>query len=165
MKTRGRPLATMSDKQRARLAELGIRYPSSTFVPKPAMTARRPKDTGPKRSVAELVRERSGGMCEWQDCPRPQTDVHHRLNRKQGGRHGDAAERVNGAAWLLAACRPHHAAVTSPFGHRRKVARDRGWLLEEHEDAAQVPVWTRHSDQPVYLTADGSWVRFGEACA
>lgn len=158
-------MRAMSAKRLAEFEALGV-YPTSTFKPKPPKmaTAKRPS-TGPKQSVVELLIARSGGMCEWSDCPQVATDKHHRLNRKNGGRHGEMRERLNGVAWLLHACRVHHAYVTSPFGRRRKVARDRGWLLEEHEDAAQVPVWTRHSDQPVYLTADGLWVRFGEACA
>lgn len=156
----------MSDRRRAELAEAGITHPTSTLVSKRAPEKpKRQAYTGPKKSVTELVDDRSGGLCEWTDCGQPQTERHHRLNRKNGGRHGEAKERVNGTAWLLGACRVHHAFVTSPYGHRLKVARDRGWLLHENEDATQVPVWTRHSDQPVYLTADGLWVRFEEACA
>ena len=159
----------MSARRAAEWEALGIR-PTSTFKPKPKpkakmATPKRQAYTGPKKSVTELVDERSGGMCEWSDCGQRQTERHHRLNRKNGGRHGEAKERVNGVAWLLGACRVHHAFVTSPYGHRLKVARDRGWLLLEHEDATQVPAWTRHSDEPVYLTADGAWVPFQEACA
>lgn len=162
---RGTGLAPMSAKRRALLAAEGNPFPTSTFASKPKMATAKRASTGPTRSVAELLAERSGGMCEWTDCPAVATDKHHRLNRKNGGRHGEMRERLNGVAWLLHACRVHHAFVTSPFGRRREVARERGWLLEEHEDAAQVPVWTRHSDQPVYLTADGLWVLFEEACA
>lgn len=165
------PIAPMSERRRAEMEQQGVKYPTSTFAPsKPKAAAsrqvnRRAMDTGPKRIVRDLVRERSGGMCEWPVCPQLATDVHHRLGRKQGGRHGDARERINGAAWLLHACRPHHVYVTSPVGDRRAVARTMGWLLHEHEDGFQVPVWTRHDAKPVWLLADGSWLRFEEANA
>lgn len=164
---RGTGLKPMSDKRRAELAAQGVTNPSSTFKPKPkpAKTAKRGSYTGPKRSVAELVDARSGGICEWPGCPESQTERHHRLNRKNGGRHGEAKERVNGVQWLLGACRVHHAYVTSPFGERRAVAKSMGWLLLEHEDAGLVPVWTRHSDQPIYLAADGGWATFEEVGA
>jgi hypothetical protein len=166
MTLRRTKLRAFSDKRLRELADAGIAHPTSTFKPKPKMAMpKRAKDTRPKRSVEELVDARSGGMCELPDCARQQTDRHHRLNRKQGGRHGEAKERVNGVAWLLGVCRPHHRRVTSPVGEVRKEALDKGWLLLEHQDATRVPVWTRHSDEPVYLTADGAWVPFQEACA
>src|SRR5688572_2138184 len=96
-------LPKMSAKRRAQRAAEGDPFPTSTFrKPKLAMP-KRAKDTGPKRSVEEMVDARSGGMCEWPTCPMPQVHRHHRLNRKQGGRHGEAKVRVNGAAWLLGA--------------------------------------------------------------
>jgi hypothetical protein len=80
--------------------------------------------------------------------------MHHRLNRKQGGRHGEAAVRINQAAWLLDACRLHHNAVTSPVGAARDLAREMGWLLHEGEDARTVPVASRHGR--VLLADDGT---------
>jgi hypothetical protein len=159
-------LPAFSRRRLQEFADAGILHPTSTFKPKPKKaTGKRQACTGPKKSVTELVDERSGGVCEWPDCGQRQTERHHRLNRKNGGRHGEAKERVNGVAWLLGACRPHHRRVTSPVGEVRKEALDKGWLLLEHQDATRVPVWTRHSDEPVYLTADGAWVPFQEACA
>jgi hypothetical protein len=107
--------------------------------------------------VIALVGQRSAGWCEWPGCRRPGTDRHHRLNRKAGGRHGTAAQRINGAAWLLVCCREHHQAVTSPTGAGRAAAIERGWLLLEHQHAEAVPVWTRHHLEPVLLAADGTW--------
>lgn len=158
----------ISKKRRAKLAAAGIVHPTSTLVParKPAMAAaKKPAFTGPKRSVCDLVDVRSGGLCEWPQCTQRGTDRHHRLNRKMGGRKGAAKATVNGTAWLLKVCTVHHAYVTSPVGERRAVARSMGWLLHENEDAARVAVWTRHHDQPVWLLADGSWLRFEEAGA
>jgi hypothetical protein len=118
MSLRRTELRAFSAKRMAELEAQGIR-PTSTFKPtQRKATGKRPKDTGPKQSVTELVHKRSGGMCEWSGCTEPATDKHHRLNRKDGGRHGEMRDRLNGVAWLLHACRVHHAYVTSPFGHR-----------------------------------------------
>ena len=118
---------------------------------KPA--TRRPKDTGPTARVRALVRLRSQGWCEWPVCGRTATDVHHRLNRKAGGRHGEMARRINQPAWLLHACRDHHRAVTSPAGAALDLAHDTGWLLREGSDALLIPVSSRHGC--VWLTDDG----------
>lgn len=134
-------------------------------VGEPQAKRKRPRYTGPDRSTCLLVDRRSGRTCEWPGCTALQTDRHHRLNRKQGGRHGEAQARVNGAAWLLAACRVHHAYVTSPFGERREVAIRLGWLLLEHQDAPQAPVLTRHHQEPVWLDNDGNWHEYAEGAA
>lgn len=125
------------------------------------------KDTGPKRPTVALLAARSDGWCEWPTCNQLATDNHHRLNRKAGGRHGEAAERINGAAWLLAACRTHHRRVTSAYGAVLILVKRMGWVLTEDQDATVVPVLTRHDEHPVLLDNDGGFsrVRFEEACA
>ena len=127
------------------------------------------RDTGPTARVRRLVYLRCGadlgprgrilepGWCEWPGCWSPRTDLHHRLNRKTGGRHGDRADELNQAAWLLATCRDHHQQVTSPSAAQLVEARAMGWLLREHEDALLVPVLTRHHPVPVLLDNDGGW--------
>lgn len=125
----------------------------------------RPRNTGPKRPVLEVVNERAGALCEFYECIARWADTHHRLNRKQGGRHGEMAERINGAEWLLKACRFHHRLVTSPVGAERKRVMDLGWLLLEHQDALRVPVLTRHDEEPIWLLPSGEWLRYEEACA
>jgi hypothetical protein len=112
------------------------------------------RDTRPTAKVRALVRERSGGWCEWAGCWLAASEQHHRLNRKQGGRHGEAAVRINQAAWIVDACAEHHRLVTSPHGAARQLARESGWLLEEHEDARAVSVLSRHGR--VWLGDDGS---------
>lgn len=77
----------------------------------------------------------------------------------------EARVRVNGAAWLLGCCRIHHAYVTSPFGERRQIAEAMGWLLREHQDAARVPVRTRHHRDPVWLDNAGKWHTYEEGAA
>lgn len=154
----------MSAKRRAMLAAQGVAHPSSTLVTR-TVTNTRARDTGPKQSTRDVVKERSGGMCEWPACPEMATDIHHRLNRKDGGRHGEARERLNGPQWLLHACREHHRKVTSAWGAVLILAKRMGWVLMEHQDALRVPVLTRHDEYPVWLLPDGKWLTYEEACA
>ncbi|MCW6003929.1 hypothetical protein K1W54_04935 [Micromonospora sp. CPCC 205371] len=160
-----KPLAPMSERRLMELKAAGLPV-NSTLVPRqranldrqPRSSTRR--DTGPTVSTTKLLHRRSGKVCEWPGCVQPATEKHHRLNRKSGGRHGEARERVNGVAWLLHACHTHHAYVTSPFGERRQRALAMGWLLTENQDALRVPVLTRHDDEPVWLDAEGMWHLF-----
>ncbi len=103
--------------------------------------------TGPSARVRKLVRRRAQDACEWPACGRVGTDYHHRLNRKAGGRHGERRQQVNSASWVVLACRPHHEYVTSPHGTAREDVMARGWLLEEHQVAGEVPI-----------RLDGGWV-------
>ncbi|MEU0078627.1 hypothetical protein ABZY58_12075 [Micromonospora tulbaghiae] len=146
-------LNPMSPKRRAELAAAG-RSAFSTFTNTGAGLSRaaadrdrkpkrKPAYTGPSDRVKALVDGRSGGRCEWPGCERAQQDRHHRLNRKAGGRHGEAAERINQASWLLGVCRRHHDRVTNPVGEVRVEAERMGWILREHQDAATTPVLTR----------------------
>lgn len=139
--TRNARLPRVSTKRAAALAN-GAKVP-------------RQRATGPTPAVRNAVAARSAGQCEWPGCVRAATDVHHRLNRKAGGRHGAMAALINGVAWLLHACRPHHEFVTSPHGEARVLALATGWLLLEGQDAELVPVRTRHAVGPVWLTAAG----------
>lgn len=166
---RSSPLKPMSDRRRAYLASVGV-IPSSTLArtPIPKMVAPKPirrSDTGPSRRVVELLSARSSGFCEMPGCIRAATDKHHRLNRKAGGRKGAMRDRINGVAWLLHACRPHHDVVTSPVGATREQVIRMGWLLLEGQDALSVPVLTRHHPMPVWLDDDGSWHAYEEGAA
>ncbi len=159
-------LSPYSKRRWGEVTAAGFR-PTTSFRPKPREAEKRKpsRRTDPKRSVCELVDERSKGMCEWQGCPRLGVDRHHRLNRKSGGRHGEMAELVNGAAWLLKVCKVHHAYVTSAYGKQLAEVRRKGWVLREGQNALRVPVLTRHDEEPVWLLPDGSFLRFEEACA
>lgn len=121
--------------------------------PKTAARQRR-RDTGPTAKVRALVRKRSGGQCEWPGCWQQAIQQHHRLNRKNGGRHGEMGRRINQAAWILDACHTHHDRVTDPVGVARQEVEEAGWLLREHQDARDTPVTTRHGR--VWLADDGS---------
>lgn len=111
----------------------------------------------PTPETRALVMRRSNAYCEWIGCRAVGTDVHHRLNRKAGGRSGLSSLRVNSPAYLLVACRYHHQMVTSQHGVSLQLARETGWLLREHEDGTQVAVLTRHRPEPVLLKDNGSW--------
>lgn len=100
--------------------------------------------TGPSATVRAKVRARAGHCCEWPGCGRVATDLHHRLNRKQGGRHGARREQLNQPAWLLYACRAHHEHVTSAHGLRLVDVRAMGWVLTEGQDATEEAVHTSH---------------------
>lgn len=161
-----KPMKQISDE---RLEQFGGRMPFNSLekpgAEKPAWKPKRHADTGPKQSQVDLLFKRSLRICEWPGCWQPATDKHHRLNRKDGGRHGEMRDRLNGVAWLLHACRVHHAYVTSPHGFRRRKAMEMGWLLLENQDALRVAVITRHHDQPVWLLPTGKWLKYEEACA
>jgi hypothetical protein len=155
------PLNPMSPKRRATLAAAGVPNPFSTLAGSVGIQhpPKRHRNAGPAQATVTLLRARSGGVCEFPDCRKAATDKHHRLNRKAGGRRGAMAERINGVAWLLDACRTHHAYVTSPHGEALTWARRFGWVLVEGQDALLVPVLVRHSASAVFLSADGAWSR------
>lgn len=117
-----------------------------------------PEGTGASPYTRALIVWRAGHYCEWQSCRTPGSDIHHRLNRKAGGRHGLMHDRLNSTAALLLVCRRHHEQITSAHGMLLGDARDRGWLLREHQHPEDVPVWTRHRQtEPVWLLTDGTW--------
>jgi hypothetical protein len=151
-------LNAMSAKRRAQLAAQGVTNPGSTLNRTPTGgKPNRARYTGPTRAVCRLVDARSGGRCEWPDCPAAQAHRHHRLNRKMGGRHGEAQKRLNSAAWVVAACGPHHDHVTSASGDALDSVRDCGWVLTEQQDATLVGVHTCHDPGPVWLDNNGGW--------
>lgn len=120
-----------------------------------AMKVRR-RDTGPDKATRGLVAKRSGGRCEWPGCTRPATDIHHRMNR-QGPRGKEALAWLNAPSNLLHACRPHHESVTSVHGEALERAKRDGWVLEQWQTPAEVPVMTRHDRLPVLLMDGGGY--------
>ena len=116
---------------------------------------RRRRDTGPDSHTRTRLTLRSGGLCELPGCGRDATQVHHRLNRKFGGRKGEMAILVNGIAWLLHLCTFCHESVTSAHGRVLVEARVKGWLLLEGETGETVPVLLRHG--LVLLDGRGGW--------
>lgn len=81
-----------------------------------------------EKTCREIVRERSGSVCEMCGGARA-TEVHHRKNRSQGGQ------------WAPANCmhlcsKDHRHVTTHP-----QVAREQGWSVPSHRDPADTPVW------------------------
>lgn len=133
--------------------------------------ARQQRRTGPTETVRLSVVIRAGGSaspgagekghpgwCEWIDCRQLAALTHHRLNRKMGGRHGDAHERLNQSAWLVRLCRDHDELVTRPKSALdRAIVEALGYVLTEQQDAREVPILTRHSRALVLLDNAGGW--------
>lgn len=114
--------------------------------------------TGFPPRVRALIETRSCHLCEI--CGDYGVQVHHRLPRKSGGRHGEAKVRVNSPANGLMVCTVCHdvaegRSVVNRWGNRirgsREESRRNGWLLRERDAATEVAV----------LTAVG-WQRFDD---
>ncbi len=154
------PLPAFSPKRWEKVTAAGHR-PTSTFTPKPREAAKpkaAPRRTDPKQSERDLVRGRSGGLCEFRACTRAAEQMHHRRPRRMGG---STAPDVNGAANLVDLCAWHHRWVE----FHRTAAAAMGLLLSARANPARVPVLTRHDEEPVWLLPSGEWLRFEEACA
>ena len=97
------------------------------------MTGRK---TGPSRATVELIFARSGHCCEI--CGNVMAEqIHHRRPRGMGGSRQDD---TNSPANLLHICAPCHARIES----HRNWALVNGWLLQQHQNPARVPVVLRH---------------------
>lgn len=154
----GKPLAAMSAKRRKEYEDAGV-FPTSTFKRAPKMALpKRQRDTGPVRSVRDLIAERSGGICEMA-CFLAAVHVHHRRPRRIGG---SSAPDTNSASNLLKLCMFHHEAIEA----NRSWAYEWGLILSANADPARIPVrGTRYDAGPVWLLQDGFWLPFAEACA
>ncbi len=157
---RSTPLPPFSRKRWDKVSASGFR-PTSTFTPRPREAGKAkasPRRTDPKPAERDVVRGRSGGVCEFRACTRGAEQMHHRRPRRMGG---STAPDVNGAANLVDLCAWHHRWVE----FHRTAAEALGLLLSARADPLRVPVLTRHDEQPVWLLPDGTWLRFEEACA
>jgi hypothetical protein len=146
-------LRKVSDKRREKLRAAGV-FLTSTFAPK------RPAPAVPPARRLTLA-ERSGGVCEAQlpDCWGRAVEPHHRITRKDGGRHRTAKARSDRLSNLLDLCRCCHAQVHAyparSYGWRC------GWLVMEKSDPSQRPVLYRGVLS--YLGDDGRVESFEKA--
>lgn len=127
---------------------------------------KRQKDTGPSPAIRNVVHERSGGRCEFPDCPERRRDVQHRLNRKSGGRHGEMRTRLNQPSWLADICGDHHHRLHRATGAELDLYKAMGWILPEFKDGEQVdaarePILMRHWPTPILLDDEGYWTAVG----
>lgn len=94
-----------------------------------------------ERDSATVVRERSGGRCEigMDGCWGTARELHHRVTRKSGGRHGPASHHHDRPSNLMHGCGRCHLVVTD---HPRRAYRH-GWSLREWQEPSQEPVLYR----------------------
>lgn len=102
--------------------------------------------TGFSRATKELILERAAGFCECCGVGAVE-QAHHRRPRSSGG---SKAADTNTAANALAVDARCHALIES----QRALALDRGWLVRQGQDPADVPV-LRHGSEWVLLREDG----------
>jgi hypothetical protein len=106
-----------------------------------AVAAKRAKVTPAERDARKVVASRSFGRCELN--PRhPGTDMHHRLNRSQGGRWCPAN--------LMHLCADHHRWITE----HPNAAAAQGWTIHGRRNPADVPCWL-FGREFVFLTPTG----------
>lgn len=110
--------------------------------------AKRPRDTGPSRTVLRILAGRSEGLCEFWQCLTGAAHTHHRRPRRMGG---STDPDTNQASNLLRLCPPHHDWVES----QRLKALELGLLLHASAVPLRAPVLLRYGR--VLLCNDGSW--------
>ena len=98
-----------------------------------------------ERQAREVVRDRSGGVCEVCGARRA-SNWHHRLNRSQGGLWCP----TNGLDLCGSGTTGCHGWITE----HPALSRPRGWIVQPHQDPATVPVDLAHHGR-VLLLADG----------
>ena len=92
--------------------------------------------TGFDAATARLARERAQGRCEVCGV-NPDTQTHHRLPRRMGGRHRGISAVVNSLSNAIRVCAECHGRIESD----RDWALRRGLLLAEGVDPAATPAW------------------------
>ena len=102
--------------------------------------------TGFSRAVRDIVTERAQDHCEACGVGRIE-QIHHRRPRGMGG---SEMYVTNTAANALAVDSRCHALIES----QRALALDRGWLIRQGQNPADVPV-LRHGSEWVLLLEEG----------
>ena len=102
--------------------------------------------TGFGRATKELIYDRAAGHCECCGVG-PVEQAHHRRPRAAGGSKAPDTDLPSNG---LGICQRCHDMVES----RRELALDRGWLVRQGHDPADVPV-LRHGADWVLLQPDG----------
>lgn len=85
--------------------------------------------------------------------------VHHRITRKDGGRHGQAKVQSDRLSDLLDVCWFCHFCVH----YEVTQAYEAGWLLHEWQNPAQE--WVTYRGEVMYLTDDGAVLDYETAGA
>lgn len=95
----------------------------------------RQRYTGPSKAVKDLLKARSGGVCEYCGL-REATEAHHRLGRKAGGTKRPWINELSNLVDLDLWC---HAKITNTNG-RRDDYENAGFLLREGMKPAATPI-------------------------
>jgi 5-methylcytosine-specific restriction protein A len=97
--------------------------------------------TGFSNEVRQLIRERSGGVCEIQAVCQGRAastwQIHHRRPRGMGG---TKRPETNQAACGLGVCGDCHRLAES----QREMALANGWLVRQNQTPATIPLLYRH---------------------
>lgn len=105
-----------------------------------------------EKIARQLVRERSGGICEVCGVL-PATNFQHRKNRSQGGR-WSASNGLDACGSGTTGCHGFiHANPAKSY--------EAGWSVKSWADESTVPVKTSHG--LVLLDAEGSWTAVAHA--
>jgi 5-methylcytosine-specific restriction protein A len=115
--------------------------------------SRKPETWSPKqRKDRDLVRARSGGLCELCGAAAG-TNIHHRRPRKMGGsRRPDTNLPQNLLHLCGSATEGCHGLIEGNRGH----AYSNGWLVADRQDPADIPCL--HRGQYVWLRSDGTYI-------
>jgi hypothetical protein len=117
------------------------------------------RDTGPDRTVRELVWERDEGRCVvcGEGVYGKPHSIHHRRNRGSGG---SSDPRRNAPSNLVLVCGTGTTGCHGWIGASPEEARDAGWVvsLNSIEDPAKVPMIHAVFSASVLLTDEGTVV-------
>jgi hypothetical protein len=117
---------------------------------RPPVKQRR-RDTGPRKSVADLARERFGDLCA--RCGLPGHTIQHRRPRQIGG---SRDPRINALPNLVLLCGDGTTLCHGTVESHRTQAQADGYLVRWPTDPRDVPMllW---DGRRVLLTDDGLW--------
>lgn len=148
--------ATAALVRKAGLAQVGRkRREEAGTAGKPARAATATRGTGPPRLTVEAILERAQHSCErCSEAVGPvrgvDWHVHHRRPRGAGGSKRTDTNSPSNCTVLCPRC---HNEIES----YRAVAQSEGWILQQTNNPARVPLLIERGARFVYLTADAGY--------
>lgn len=155
------PLALMSDKRRAVLAQQGNHYPTSTLASRMPVKSRKRSGYGPDAATVDAVLERDSYSCvvcaaALYGIRSIDYSIHHRQLRSQGGDnrlsnlvavcghgtagcHGDihaSPAKAREAGWIVSCCDNPAAVLMAHALHGFVLLADDGRIQHSRKDAA-----------------------------
>jgi hypothetical protein len=157
------PLKTKPKADKPKFEKLPLPLAPGRERPAPKLavpkTQKRPKDTGPSKTVRAWVWERLGRICVFPGCGQPGTQIHHRFGRGQGS---DTRWFINHRSNLVPACWACNEDVDNQPNHYAT----KGMYLPEgywpHEYAVNMSTlgwvaWDRDADDWVSVFDLNDW--------